>query len=251
MTQEEADRYIKINRTSMEFIWKKVSKIQKNEKDYIRYLPDDIPFLYQSGMIDIVRIPFDEFKAFFDPLRGTDGAFYLDHDTFLQMGQFRYYKIVGKPFDPLQMRKGKYSIERLKRVFETSYLPSTSLNPNFIWDLFHNKICKDVDADGMVNVDEEMLKNLSRSLEQHPSPRRKLELDVAALQDTQIQELTQFNKPSEESTFTDKKDIKKSAIKGLDNLLVKSTESVEDPNRKGTGEILDLKKLKKPRSTKA
>ena len=251
MPKEPTEKdYIAINRLAMEYIWRKVDKVKREEIDYIRYLPDDLPYLYQSGFVDTERVPFDEFKSFFDPLRGPDGAFYLDHHQIIQLGKYRYCKIVGKPFEPLKMRRGKYTIERLRNIFEKSIIPSTALDPKFIRNQFNTIVTSKANSQGEIEITEEMLRNLTKTLELYPSPRRCLELDVEALRKEETQTMQQVHHNPEVSRFTNKSDIKKTAVKGLENILVKTKVPTEDPHRKGKGKTIDIKSLRKPKPGK-
>ncbi|MBI2335512.1 MAG: hypothetical protein HYU97_01970 [Deltaproteobacteria bacterium] len=251
MPKEPTEKdYIAINRLAMEYIWRKVQKVKREGKDYIRYLPDDIPYLYQSGLIDTERVSLKALNEFFEPLRGPDGAFYVDHKKIIELGKYRYHKIVGKPFDPLKMRRGKYTLERLRRIFENSLIPSTSLDPKFIWNQFNTTIMSKANSRGEIEFTEEMLRSLAKTLELYPSPRRRLELDVESLRAQEVQENVKIHQNPELSQFTHKTDIKKATVKSLKDVLVKTKEAIADPHRQGKGEVIDIKKLKKPKPGK-
>lgn len=242
--QAELD-YIEINRFAMEMIWKNVPKTKLEEKEYIRYLADDVPALYECGLVDTQRVTLDQWREFFTPYRKPDGAYYLDHEAIIKMGQYRYHKIVGTPFDVAKIRRGKYSIQRFTQLMETSVYPSTSLPKQTFETSFQNEIRKHADSEGNIEIGDAVINKIATLLKQYPSPKRRLELSVLELEEASLQADSQARFNPEASKFTDKVDVKKTSIKDLKNVLVKSTEQRLDPNRKGTGEELSVKDLRK------
>ncbi|MCC7345186.1 MAG: hypothetical protein IT573_09625 [Deltaproteobacteria bacterium] len=282
----EKDPLIEVNRRAMEFIWNKVPKEVKNGVEYVTYVATDIPFLYYSGLVDTVRFTRAEWEKAFEDCRGEDGRYWISHEKMLWLGRFRYCKVVNEPFDPLKMRTGKYSVDRLWNVFEKSIIPSCSLPPEFMKNVFDQMfrqqkslkklIQKDIEAakeksgkevEG-INVDDilqpatekvgnevfvelskEHLERLKQTLDTYPSPRRKLEMSVQETRLNRLQQLSDIAKNPQKSTFEAGKDFRETTKKSLKDMLVKASENAT-AGRKPTGEVLDVKSLQNKRPTK-
>lgn len=282
----EKDPLIEVNRRAMEFIWNKVPKEVKDGVEYVTYVATDIPFLYYSGLVDTVRFTRAEWEKAFEDCRGEDGRYWVSHEKMLWLGRFRYCKVVNEPFDPLKMRIGKYSVDRLWNVFEKSIIPSCSLPPEFMKNVFDQMfrqqkslkklIQKDIEAakeksgkevEG-INVDDilqpatekvgnevfvelskEHLERLKQTLDTYPSPRRKLEMSVQETRLNRLQQLSDVAKNPQKSSFEAGKDFRETTKKSLKDMLVKASENVT-AGRKPTGEFLDVKSLQNKRPTK-
>lgn len=282
----EKDPLIEVNRRAMEFIWNKVPKEIKDGVEYVTYVATDIPFLYYSGLVDTNRYSRTEWEKAFEDCRGEDGRYWISHEKMLWLGRFRYCKVVNEPFDPLKMRTGKYSVDRLWRVFESSVIPSCSLTPEFMKNVFDQMfrqqkslkkmIQKDIEAvkekggaevEG-INVDDilqpstqkvgnevfveltkDHLERLKQTLDTYPSPRRKLEMNVAETRLNRLQQLSDIAKNPQKSSFESGKDFRETTKKSLKDMLVKASEN-PTAGRKTTGEVIDVKSLQNKRPTK-
>ncbi len=277
---------IQVNRRAMEFIWSKCPKEIIDDVEYVVYVENDIPALYYSGLVDTERYKLKHWQQAFDDCRQEDGKYYITHDKMIFLGMFRYCRKVGEPFDPLKMRTGKYSAERLWKIFENSVIPSTSLDEKFIKNTFDGifyrnksagelfgdqiKLIKEkgedlkVDKDHIerkekisldkgvkyVEVTRETLEGIKTLIDNYPSPRRKMELGVQEIRLGKLQNLADQSKVSQKSTFEAGKDFREVTKKDLKDMLVKASEKPLG-GRKPSGEVLDLKKLqKKNRPTK-
>ena len=284
---DKKDPLIEVNRRAMEFIWNKVPKEVKDGVDYVTYVATDIPFLYYSGLVDTMRYTRKDWEAAFEDCRGTDGRFWVSHEKMLSLGRFRYCKTVTEPFNPLKMRVGKYSVDRLWRIFENSVIPSCSLPPEYLKNIFDQmfrqkkslkslfeKDLKAVKAKGakldeeaydekvfdglpeletvgsevFVELTPEHLQRLKHTLDTYPSPRRKLELSVEETRMSRLQQLSDVAKTPQKSTFEAGKDFRETTKKSLKDMLVKASENAT-AGRKPMDEVLDLKSLQKKRPT--
>lgn len=282
----EKDPLIEVNRRAMEFIWNKVPKEVKDGVEYVTYVATDIPFLYYSGLVDTGRFTRAEWEKAFEDCRGEDGRYWVSHEKMLWLGRFRYCKVVNEPFDPLKMRTGKYSVERLWSVFEKSIMPSCSLPPEFMKNVFDQMfrqqkslkklVQKDIDTikekggkevegisvddilqpatqkvgnEVFVDLTKEHLERLKQTLDTYPSPRRKLELSVQETRLNRLQQLSDVAKNPQKSTFEAGKDFRETTKKSLKDMLVKASENAT-AGRKPTGEVLDVKSLQNKRPTK-
>ncbi|HEX5033772.1 MAG TPA: hypothetical protein VFW62_04775, partial [bacterium] len=261
---DKKDPLIEVNRRAMEFIWNKVPKEIRDGVEYVTYVATDIPFLYYSGLVDTQRYTRKDWEAAFEDCRGTDGRFWVSHEKMLSLGRFRYCKTVTEPFDPLKMRVGKYSVDRLWRIFENSIIPSCSLPPEYIKNTFDQmfrqkkslkslvqkelKTAKDkggklddkgydesafdnlpgietIGNETFVELTPEHLQRLKQTLDSYPSPRRKLELMVEQTRTDRLQQLSDVAKNPQKSTFEAGKDFRETTKKSLKDMLVKASEN--------------------------
>ncbi|HKY64138.1 MAG TPA: hypothetical protein VJR29_12040 [bacterium] len=280
---EGKDPLIEVNKRAMEFIWNKVPKEEKGGVEYVTYVATDIPFLYYSGLVDTSKYSRKEWEAAFEDCLGEDGRYWISHEKMIWLGRFRYCKTVSEPFDPLKMRVGKYPVDRLWRLFEASVIPSCSLPPLFLRNVFDQmfrqkknlkklfekdlKNIKDKGADfnedsldGMPQVEvvgnetfveltKEHLQRLKQTLDTYPSPRRKLEMSVEQSRLDRLQQLSDVAKNPQKSSFEAGKDFRETTKKSLKDMLVKASENVT-AGRKPTGEVIDVKSLQNKRPTK-
>jgi len=282
---EKKDPLIEINRRAMEHIWNAVNpKDIKDGKEYITYVKTDIPFLYYSGLVDTQRWSRAEWEKAFEDCLGEDGRYWVSHEKMLWLGRFRYCKVVSDPFDPLKMRVGRYNVDRLWKVFESSIIPSTSLPKEFIENTFNQMFRKrknlkkifendikeiqkqgvEVNSDDLdmqqpqavevggeiyVDLTREHLERLKTLLDTYPSPRRKLELGVQENRLNRLQQLADVAKKPQESSYQGGTDFRETTKKSLKELLVKASENPSG-GRKPTGEVFDVKSRQSKRPTK-
>jgi hypothetical protein len=282
----EKNPIIEANRRAMEFIWQKVPKTLKDGKEFVTYAKTDLPYLYNSGLVDTNRFTFKQWEQAFADSLGEDGKYWVTHKKMLFLGFFRYSKTVGEPFDPLRLRTGKWPIERLWRVYENSVIPSCSLPSEFIKQKFDQifrkkqspkealaEEIKGAEKEGqealdrveknihlvfeggpegeMVVIEKEHLVNLKNFLDTYPSPRRKLEMAVQEMKMGKLQTMAGLASAKEKSTFELGKDFRETTKKDLKDMLVKASEN-RTAGRKTTGEEINVKDMhkKRPRPTK-
>jgi len=281
---EGKDPIIEANRRAMEHIWSKVPKETKDGEEYVTYIKTDIPFLYYSGLVDTVRYKREDWEKAFEDCLGEDGRYWVSHAKMISLGRFRYSKTVTEPFDPLKMRTGKYTLERLWKVFETSVIPSCSLPPEFMKNIFdqmyrqqkdikkilekdikaikENKgelkedeldecqpTIENVGAEVIIEIKKSHLEKLKHFLDNYPSPRRKLELSVEEARLNRLQQLSDVAKNPQKSSFESGKDFRETTKQSLKDMLVKASENVT-AGRKPTGEVFDVKSRQAKRPTK-
>lgn len=278
---------VEANMRAMEYIWQKVPKVLKDGQEYVTYAKTDLPYLYNSGLVDTKRYTFDQWEKAFADCLGEDGQYWVNHKKMIFLGMFRYSKAVGDPFDPLKLKTGKWPIDRLWRVYNNSVIPSCSLPPEFIKQKFDqifrkkmslkeayagnlkkgeekegNKALDEVQAkmhlvfetgpEGeMVVIEKEHLANLKNLLDTYPSPRRKLELSVQEMKLGKLQAMAGLAAQKEKSTFELGKDFRETTKKDLKDMLVKASEN-RTAGRKTTGQEINVKDMqkKKPRPTR-
>ncbi len=270
---------IEINRRAMDYIWSKVPKEIKDGEEYITYVQTDLPYLYYSGLVDTARFTLEQWERAFADCLGEDGRYWVNHRKMLFLGMFRYHRTVNEPFDPLKMRTGKYSIDRLWKVYERSVIPSCSLPEEFIktkfdqlfrkkqsyQDAFKNEWKKVLEEEKVesgtelpkhilnfgkhgqeeyVEITQEHLENLRHFLDTYPSPRRKLEMAVQDLRSSELQKISQRAAQPQKSSFEAGKDFRETTKKDLRDMLVKASEQAH-AGRKPTEEVLNIRDLQK------
>ncbi len=265
----------------MNHIWNAVQpKDVKDGVEYITYVPTDIPFLYFSGLVDTKRWKRAEWEQAFEDCLGEDGRYWVSHEKLISLGRFRYCKVVSDPFDPLKMRAGKYTPERLWKIFENSVVPSCSLQETFFKQTFDimiyqkkslkegmkaefeamkksgQKIPDDikkkyhepkfVEENGKeyIVLDRDDMVRLKEFLDTYPSPRRKMELLVEEARAERLNKLADVALNPQKSSFESGKDFREISKQSLKEMLVKAS-AVEDANRKPKDEVLDLKARQK------
>lgn len=284
---EGKDPLIELNRRAMDFIWNQVNpKEVKDGIEYITYVKGDLPFLYYSGMVDTQKWSREQWDKAFEDCLGEDGRYWVSHEKMISLGRFRYCKVVGEPFDPLKMRVGKYTPERLWKIFENSIIPSSALPESFfkrIFDIlvFQKKHIKDgigkqlealkkagqdeeiekkikavkdpkwVKEDGQeyLILDRDDLVRLKEFLDNYPSPRRKMELLVEDTRNSRLKQLAEVALAPQKSSFEGGKDFRETTKQNLKDMLVKASEAA-DKARQPKDEVLDLKSMQKNRPTK-
>lgn len=284
---EGKDPIIELNRRAMEHIWNAVKpKDVKDGVEYITYVKTDIPFLYYSGLVDTQRWSREQWEKAFEDCLGEDGKYWVSHEKMISLGRFRYCKVVSEPFDPLKMRTGKYSAERLWQVFEKSVIPSCSLPESFfkrVYDIlifqkksltegfkkeydalkkkkaeikeedgdhkFHEPKFLKEDGKEYVFLDRDDLARLKEFLDTYPSPRRKLEIMVQETRMERLKKMADVATSPQQSSFESGKDFRDVTKKDLKDLLVKASENAT-AGRKPMDEVLNLKELQKKRPTK-
>lgn len=274
----EENPLIEFNRPYMEIIWRRVPKTLKGDVEYIVYEAHDLPALYESGLVDTQRYSLEQWERAFENCKGEDGCFWVSYEKMISLGQYRFSKIVAEPFDPLRVRTGEYTIEQLWRLFEKAVIPSCSLPPEKIKELFNKLFRKKLSVDEALREELEALKEageetedlleqavhfkkhksgevyievtaeeltgLKELIDAYPSPRRKLELGVQRLRQEKLDAMAQRAKENQKSTFEEGRDFRKTTQEDLLKMLVK-TQTKAAGGREPLDEELDLKSLQK------
>src|SRR5690349_10807510 len=115
----------------MEYIW---DKVPKNKQGFIHYLPGDIPYLYNNGFVDSQRYTYEQWKSAFVDCLQSDGSYLVSKDKFMSLRPFRYVGNVFTPFDPKRVREGEWNDGDLKKLFERSIKPSSSISEEIYWN---------------------------------------------------------------------------------------------------------------------
>ncbi len=275
--EDDLEPLIYVNLRAMELIWSQVPKELKNGIEFITYVKTDIPYLYYSGLVDTERYTLKQWEDAFQDCLGEDGRYWVPHEKMLWLGRFRYSKTVSEPFDPLKMRMGQYSIDRLWKIFENSIIPSCSLPKEFLKNTFDQmfrqqktpqeifaKELKEIKEKGeglnepeflpihlttagketFIEITRDHLLNLKHLLDTYPSPRRKMETAVYQMRMEKLQQLADVAKQPQKSAFEAGEDFREKAKKSLKEMLVKASENAT-AGRKPMDEVIDIGKVQK------
>lgn len=279
----EKNPFVESNIKAMEFIWRKLPKEVKDQKEYVTYIESDIPYLYYSGLVDTQRHSLEKWKEAFEECKSEDERYWVSHEKMLSLSKFRYCIVVNEPFDPLKMRTGKYTADRLWQVYEKSMIPSCALPREFFEKTFDviirqkkslstiitQKVFDTSDKLGdqekknasqelktwdqkyknlhdgeYIVITREHLENLRKTLDMYPSPRRKMELAVQNLRTEKLQQLADVATKPQESSYEEGADFRETTKKSLKDTLVKASEDVL-AGRKPKGEIFNIKDVQK------
>ena len=225
----------------MEHIWERVPKTKEG---LIRYLAGDLPYLYHNGFVDTNRFSLDEWVAAFDDCKKEDDSYLISKEKFLSLGVFRYIGPVLHPFDPHKIKEGEWEDEKLKLLYNLSVKPSSTLPEDIYWNTIENLKKQGCLQNGKFLLDNRFIKQLIFLLDQYPSPRRKLEIEVDRIRKEREETLNQNTKVRDTSNFVVGKtnlEVKKEAFK---NLETKAKIPDQPSNAKGE----DIKKFRRPAS---
>lgn len=235
---------------AMEYIWGRLPK-QKDGKT-IRYLPGDLPYLYNNGFVDCVKFTLDQWQRAFAVFRQQDGTYVLNKEQFMAMRVFRYTGPTHEVFDAMKIRPGTWLDEKLKILYNKSIKIASTIPEDIFWtSVKAMKKSGLVDAQGNLFIDDRVKTQINYLVDRFPSPRRRLEKEVARLRKERDAHLSSNQKNRDASGFIVGKTGKESQLEDLRKLQSSATSqntSVRDTISqpvKTTGESLDLKSLRK------
>ncbi len=234
------------NKDPMDYIWEKVPKTAAG---FIHYLSGDIPYLYQNGFVDTNRFSYKEWQQAFDDCKQADNSYLISKNKFLSLRRFRYEGPLFVPFDPYRVREGEWTDEDLKKLFERSIKPSSSITEDIFWNSV--KALKDSGSlqNGKLLVDDTVKKQLAYLIERFPSPRRRLEKEVHRIREEREVELRKVSENRDSSVFVAGKlasETKLQEFKKLETASPSGASSKSDKPFKSSSEGIDIKKLRKP-----
>lgn len=227
----------------MEYIWSRLPK-QDGGKT-VQYLPGDIPYLYYNGFVDTQKYSYKQWETAFTPFKQTDGNYLLDKSQFMSLRVFRYYGPSHAIFDPFRLREGPWPDDELEHLYLKSIKPSSSISEKVYWTAIGAlKKQGKVNEENELVIDEKVKQQLNYLLEKFPSPRRRLEKEVARIKKEKEEELLGASRDRDKSKFGVGK------TKGEKNLdQFKKLESSADTQNNlvdENKETVDLKSLRKP-----
>ena len=228
----------------MEFIW---DKLPKTSDGRVHYGSTDPIYLYENGFVNTQSVTLATWLAAFQPFKQPDDSFLLGKDDFFSLRVYRDSGPVLPPFDAQKMRLGPWPDEELTILYDRSIQPSSSLTAEVYWTAIHAlKRQGHVDANGLFNVDEKVQQQFSYLIDKFPSPRRRLEKEVARLKKEEGEQSHNAQATRENSDFKvgkTKVESRHDDFKALESSRsISQSASLIDP-KKAT---VDVKTMKKP-----
>lgn len=229
----------------MEYIWGRLPKNPDGKT--VKYLYGDLAYLYHNGFVDTLKYTYKQWETAFIPFKQTDGTYLLDKPGFMTLRIFRYNGPSHAAFDPAKLREGPWPDDELEHLYEKSIKPSSSVTREIFWTAMGAlKKAGSADAEGKLVINEKVKKQLAYILEKFPSPRRRLEKEVARLKKEKEVEKLANTASRESSDFVVGKTKTENTLESLKKLQAsQATTESKKPTLKGE-EALDLKSLKRP-----
>lgn len=230
----------------MEELWLKVSKPAKDGKKYIVLKGvNDLGFLYVSGFVDISKYGFKEWIDAFKGSRTPTGSFIVTHEQWLEKKKFRYDGKIGIPYDPMTMIEEKdYTEAEVTKLLTEKIIPNTIYSAAYVPQVVNNLKAQGKLAGGKIFIDKKVKEFVGTIINTYPSPRRILELMVAALKDQKKNKNQLSQAEAQKSSFAAGSTAQSIVQARLAELAkeVKAAESVQP-----SGPTLSLKDLAKKR----
>lgn len=228
----------------MVYIWEKVPKTKEG---FIHYLTGDIPYLYRNGFVDTNRFTFQQWAKAFDDCKQKDGSYLVSKDKFLSLKIYRYTGPVFKPFDAQKIREGEWTDEDLQKLFERSLKPSSTVTHEIFWKLIDTFKKKGSLKNGHLVIDAPFKIQLGYLVEKFPSPRRRLEKEVARLREERENQYRSSVQSRDSSVFVSGALASETKMDELQKLQGSAPlKKNQTPPLKISGPSLDIKKLRKP-----
>lgn len=230
---------------AMEYIWGRLPK-QKDGKT-IRYLAGDIPYLYNNGFVDCIKFSLDQWQRAFVVFRQSDGTYVLNKEQFMALRVFRYTGPTNEVFDAMKIRPGTWFDDKLKILYEKTIRLTSTITEEVFWtSVKAMKKAGLVDAQGNLFIDDRVKTQINYLVDRFPSPRRRLEKEVARLRKERDSRLSSNQKNRDASGFIVGKAEKETKLEDLKKLQSSATSQNTSVQKvKTTGESLDLKSLRK------
>lgn len=182
----------------MEYIWEKVPKTTQG---FIHYLPGDIPYLYRNGFVDAIRYTYPQWKEAFKDCLQKDGTYLVGKNKFLSLRKYRYNGPCFQPFEPSKVREGEWRDDELKKLYDLSIKPSSSVSEEVFWNSIKALKNQGLVQNGNLLVNKAVKTQLAYLIERFPSPRRRLEKEVSRIREERELQTKKVSKDRDTSLF--------------------------------------------------
>ncbi len=225
----------------MEYIWDKLPKMPDGR---VLYFVTDPPYLYENGFVDTTSFTLPEWEAAFQPFKQKDGNYILSKDDFFSLRRYRDNNVAKTPFDANTLREGPWPDSELDTLYELTIKPSSSLSHSIYWTAINAlKRQGHVDANQQLNIDDKVKKQIAYLIERFPSPRRRLEKEVARIKQEEKDKERATQKNRNASDFVVGKTKSEQTADAFKNLEGRPQNQIINPDSKNN---VDLKTLRKP-----
>ena len=212
---------------AMELLWKQLATKDKKGHFYITFNgKQDLEDMYQTGFVDTDKYSLTQWIEVFKTSLRSDGRYFITKEEWLKKKPYRYDGSVDDPFNPMTIREGEWSEDDFKKLIKIKIIPNSSLNPQKF--KIDREVAKKQNryVDGKFIVNKLWKVSMKSILDQHPSPKRVREIQVAeAVQRLKEQEKegkkekTKAAKDIKASIYRTETDSKKVAMNQLDKIL--------------------------------
>lgn len=227
----------------MMYIWEKVPKTAQG---FIHYLPGDIPYLYRNGFVDAIRYTYQQWKEAFKDCLQLDGTYLVNKNKFLSLRKYRYSGPCFQPFEPSKVREGEWNDEELKKLFDKSIKPSSSISEDIFWNSIKALKNQGLVQNGNLLVNKAVKTQLAYLIERFPSPRRRLEKEVSRIREERESQTKQVAKDRDASLFVSGKLSSETKLEDFKKLETSVPLKSASPVIKDSKPTLDIKSLRKP-----
>lgn len=234
------------SKEAMEYIWERVPK----QKDglTIRYLKADLDYLYYNGFVDTRQFSIELWKKAFKNFEQEDGSFVLNKNQFMALRLFRYDGRSDEVFDPYKVQKGPWPDKSLQKLYDKSIYKASAISEETYWT-FINEMKKKpgyLDANGHFIIDDHIIHELAVLLQNYPSPRRRLEIEVSRLREEKNKKLAGNAKNRDASGFTVGQSDREHKLDAYQKLKSSAHSVKQDPLIDPKKETIDIKQMRKP-----
>lgn len=151
-------------------IWDKVAQPGPDGKKYVFFVNrNDLVYLFCTGFVDEARHTLHDWVDSFKDSLQENGSYMVNGAQWMDKARFRHSGPVGQPFDPLQLRDGKWSEQEIEAMIKTHLLPAvyfTEKELRAIWDEAKETFY----LNGSYHVTTEVKKDLRMMIDRYPSP---------------------------------------------------------------------------------
>lgn len=231
---------------AMEYIWERLPKNKGGLT--IRYLPGDLPYLYQNGFVDAIKFTFEQWQKALEPFKDKDASGYtLDKKQFFSLKAFRYHGPSHEVFDPAKLREGAWPDDELNYLYENSIKYSSTIPKDmYLRAVTALKSKGFMDGQGQLLINDTVRKQFEYLVEKFPSPQRRLEKEVRRLRDERDTERNLHQKNRDASLFTMGTSQTEDDLEKFKSLETRSDSKPAKHSASEDDGGVDLKSLKKP-----
>lgn len=221
------------------YIWEKVPKTKEG---FIKYIPNDLPYLYHNGFVDTKAHTYEQWVEAFQPCKQEDGTYLIDRDHFLNLTWFRP-RIVGKPFDPFKVPEKEWTDEHLGIMYKLRIYEGSEVSEDTFWKVIEALKKKGHQKNGNLYFNGEVKTTIFELIERFPSPARRLQKAVAEIRKKEEDKFRKGSATKTKSQFVSGQFESEKKLESFQQLQSKSA-PIEEPEI-DESKTVDLKSLRR------